>query len=281
MPPRSRARAAASASPSRSPCSISASSPASATSTRAKRLHHARLSPLRKAVVDRHGNGQAEATRPSGSLAGVKAVLNAAIRRRESPYGSARFRVYEREGETCLRKGCGGTIRRITQAGAIDVLLSDVPALTGFDRQRGSRNGRACRARELPQTMRVGRCPTSAQPRRRARHRDSRDGSAPRVSAEDRPHRRSTRCTSSSGCLTPRARCSKSTGPRSNAVGLTLADVRGQAVLGVLLVGSLDRDRRIPFGRPLRDARRVSSFATTSRSSAARAARKRSSSTSR
>jgi formamidopyrimidine-DNA glycosylase len=48
---------------------------------------------------------------------GIKAVLTAAIRRRESPYGSARFRVYEREGERCLRPGCGGTIRRITQAG--------------------------------------------------------------------------------------------------------------------------------------------------------------------
>ena len=79
-------------------------------------LHHARLSPLRKASTIATAAG-----RPTPAAArlvdGVKAVLNAAIRRRESPYGSARFRVYEREGLTCLRRGCGGTIRRITQAG--------------------------------------------------------------------------------------------------------------------------------------------------------------------
>lgn len=79
-------------------------------------LHHARLSPLRKAssVATASGQPKPQAKR---LVDGVKAVLNAAIRRRESPYGSARFRVYEREGETCLRTGCGGTIRRLTQAG--------------------------------------------------------------------------------------------------------------------------------------------------------------------
>ena len=49
--------------------------------------------------------------------ASIKAVLTSAIRRRESPYRSARFRVYEREGEPCLAQGCGGTIKRIWQAG--------------------------------------------------------------------------------------------------------------------------------------------------------------------
>ena len=78
-------------------------------------VHHARLSPLRKAssIATATGKPKPQAER---LVEGVKAVLNAAIRRRESPYGSARFRVYEREGENCLRKGCGGTIRRITQA---------------------------------------------------------------------------------------------------------------------------------------------------------------------
>ncbi len=79
-------------------------------------LHHARLSPLRTAssIATVSGKPKTSAVR---LVDGVKAVLNAAIRRRESPYGSARFRVYEREGGSCLRKGCGGTIRRITQAG--------------------------------------------------------------------------------------------------------------------------------------------------------------------
>jgi formamidopyrimidine-DNA glycosylase len=79
-------------------------------------LHHARLSPLRRASTIATASGK---PRPHAHrlAAGIKAVLNAAIRRRESPYGSARFRVYEREGGQCLRLGCGGTIRRITQAG--------------------------------------------------------------------------------------------------------------------------------------------------------------------
>jgi formamidopyrimidine-DNA glycosylase len=79
-------------------------------------LHHAQLSPLRQASTIGTSSGK---PKPSAvKLAqGIKAVLQAAIKRRESPYGSARFRVYEREGERCLRAGCGGTITRITQAG--------------------------------------------------------------------------------------------------------------------------------------------------------------------
>lgn len=79
-------------------------------------LHHARLSPLRRAstIATAAGAPRPQAVRLAEA---IKAVLNAAIRRRESPYGSARFRVYEREGARCLRPGCGGTIRRITQAG--------------------------------------------------------------------------------------------------------------------------------------------------------------------
>jgi formamidopyrimidine-DNA glycosylase len=79
-------------------------------------LHHAGLSPLRQASTIATRSGQ---PRPAAvKLAkGIKAVLQAAIRRRESPYRSARFKVYEREGEQCLRSRCRGTIRRITQAG--------------------------------------------------------------------------------------------------------------------------------------------------------------------
>lgn len=79
-------------------------------------LHHAKLSPLRQASTIATKRG-APKDHAEHLAAGIKAVLTAAIRRRESPYGSARFRVYERAGEKCLRKGCGGTIRQITQAG--------------------------------------------------------------------------------------------------------------------------------------------------------------------
>jgi formamidopyrimidine-DNA glycosylase len=79
-------------------------------------LHHAQLSPLRKAatIATAAGRPRPQAARLAAS---VKAVLNNAIRRRETPYRSARFRVYEREGLKCLRPGCGGTIKRIWQAG--------------------------------------------------------------------------------------------------------------------------------------------------------------------
>src|SRR5688572_30465316 len=79
-------------------------------------LHHARLSPLKKAstIATASGAPKDSAIRLA---AAIKAVLTSAIKRRESPYGSARFRVYEREGQRCLRNGCPGTIKRIWQAG--------------------------------------------------------------------------------------------------------------------------------------------------------------------
>lgn len=79
-------------------------------------LHHARLSPLKKASAIASASA---APKPSAKslAASIKAVLTGAVKRRESPYRSARFRVYEREGQPCLRKGCGGTIKRIWQAG--------------------------------------------------------------------------------------------------------------------------------------------------------------------
>jgi formamidopyrimidine-DNA glycosylase len=79
-------------------------------------LHHARLSPTRQAgsIATKAGEPKREAVDLAKS---IKAVLTSAIKRRESPYRSARFRVYERDGEKCLRPGCGGTIKRLWQAG--------------------------------------------------------------------------------------------------------------------------------------------------------------------
>jgi formamidopyrimidine-DNA glycosylase len=79
-------------------------------------LHHAGLSPLRKASTIATATGAPK--KHAEQLAkSIKAVLTSAIKRRESPYRSARFKVYEREGEPCLRKGCGATIKRFWQAG--------------------------------------------------------------------------------------------------------------------------------------------------------------------
>jgi formamidopyrimidine-DNA glycosylase len=79
-------------------------------------LHHARISPFRKASTLTTAAG-APKKDAEQLVKSIKAVLTSAIRRRESPYRSARFKVYEREGGPCLRSGCGGTIKRITQAG--------------------------------------------------------------------------------------------------------------------------------------------------------------------
>jgi formamidopyrimidine-DNA glycosylase len=79
-------------------------------------LHHARLSPLRRASTLATASGAPKQSALALAKS-VKAVLTSAITRRESPYGSARFRVYGREGKPCLRRGCGGTIKRIWQAG--------------------------------------------------------------------------------------------------------------------------------------------------------------------
>ena len=50
--------------------------------------------------------------------AAIKQVLTEAVdRQSRAAYRSARFRVYDREGEPCRRGRCGGTIERRTQAG--------------------------------------------------------------------------------------------------------------------------------------------------------------------
>ena len=79
-------------------------------------LHHAGLSPLRKTstIATPSGAPKPQAEQLTKS---IKAVLTSAIKRRESPYRSARFKVYERDGGACLRKGCSGTIKRVSQAG--------------------------------------------------------------------------------------------------------------------------------------------------------------------
>ena len=71
----------------------------------------ARISPRRKAATIATATG---APRPQAHTlaAAVVKVLERAIAK-----PSARFKVYERAGAPCPRRGCAGTIRRISQAG--------------------------------------------------------------------------------------------------------------------------------------------------------------------
>lgn len=83
-------------------------------------LHRARLSPRRRAATIATRAGL---PRDGAALlvASIKAVLREAVARGESyparPGRRPRFRVYDREGERCLRQKCPGTIKRITQTG--------------------------------------------------------------------------------------------------------------------------------------------------------------------
>jgi formamidopyrimidine-DNA glycosylase len=79
-------------------------------------LHHARLSPKRKASTLVTASG---APRPHvhALVAAIRVVLKDAIRNQHRAGGADRFRVYDAEGRRCPRRGCSGTIRRIVQGG--------------------------------------------------------------------------------------------------------------------------------------------------------------------
>jgi formamidopyrimidine-DNA glycosylase len=79
-------------------------------------LHHARLSPRRRASTIATSAG-APREAAFTLVAGIKAVLLKAVAANARAYESGRFRVYEREGKPCPRRGCSGSIRRLTQAG--------------------------------------------------------------------------------------------------------------------------------------------------------------------
>jgi formamidopyrimidine-DNA glycosylase len=80
-------------------------------------LHRAGLSPRRRASTIATPSGL---PRPSAHrlVAAIKAVLTEAIdRASKATYRAARFRVYDREGGACRTARCGGTIKRLEQAG--------------------------------------------------------------------------------------------------------------------------------------------------------------------
>src|SRR5215471_5362252 len=83
----------------------------------AEALHLAGLSPLRAAGTLATAGGEPREA-AHRLAAAIKQVLARAVARQTAKrYRGARFQVYDREAEPCLRPGCGGTIRRRTQAG--------------------------------------------------------------------------------------------------------------------------------------------------------------------
>jgi formamidopyrimidine-DNA glycosylase len=91
-------------------------------------LYRARVSPKRIAATIATKSG-APNERAERLVEGIKAVLNEAIRDGGSSLRDHRltdgelgmfqhhFRVYDREGEKCPTRGCGGTVKRIVQNG--------------------------------------------------------------------------------------------------------------------------------------------------------------------
>ena len=129
-------------------------------------LHRARLSPRRRAstIATRTGAPRAGALRLA---AAVKTVLREAIDRGESyparPSRRPRFRVYDREGERCLRKDCRGAIKRITQVGRLPLLLSRVSEIE-FSLRSCPRPATPCalgRMRAGPAEQHDARCDSS------------------------------------------------------------------------------------------------------------------------
>jgi formamidopyrimidine-DNA glycosylase len=79
-------------------------------------LHRARLSPKRRASMLVTKSGE---PRPAvhDLVEAIRHVLTLAIRRQYRTGQDNPFEVYDREGERCPRRGCGGTIVRIVQGG--------------------------------------------------------------------------------------------------------------------------------------------------------------------
>jgi formamidopyrimidine-DNA glycosylase len=79
-------------------------------------LHRAQLSPKRRASTLATPGGE---PRPGAEslAAAIQDVLKDAIARQHRYQGDDRFRVYDREGQRCPRRGCPGMIKRIVQTG--------------------------------------------------------------------------------------------------------------------------------------------------------------------
>jgi formamidopyrimidine-DNA glycosylase len=79
-------------------------------------LHVAQLSPKRRASTIAAAKGE---PRPSAArlARAIRSVMLRAIDLQERQVDEGRFRVYDREGRRCPRRGCRGVVRRIVQSG--------------------------------------------------------------------------------------------------------------------------------------------------------------------
>jgi formamidopyrimidine-DNA glycosylase len=75
-------------------------------------LHRARLSPRRAAESLTTATGA-----PRPALITLVRTIRETLEHALTDRGENRFRVYDREGEPCPRRGCGGRIKRIVQSG--------------------------------------------------------------------------------------------------------------------------------------------------------------------
>ena len=108
-------------------------------------LHLAHLSPRQRAssIASRGGAPRDSAHRLA---AAIKVVLARAIERQSRPaYRQSRFRVYDREGQPCPTRRCGGSIVRFTQGGRSTFYCPTCQRSSA--RSRGSARARARRAR--------------------------------------------------------------------------------------------------------------------------------------
>lgn len=77
-------------------------------------LHRAGLSPKRKASTLATKTGE-PTPKAEALVTAIKDTLRDAIKRHHRVSGDDRFLVYDRDGERCPRRGCRGTVARITQ----------------------------------------------------------------------------------------------------------------------------------------------------------------------
>ena len=80
-------------------------------------LHRAGLSPLRQASTIATPAGKPRPAAHRLSVAIKEVLVEAVARKRGRRYRGPRFRVYDREGESCLTSGCRGSVQRRTQTG--------------------------------------------------------------------------------------------------------------------------------------------------------------------
>ena len=133
-------------------------------------LYRSQLSPRRLAatLATRKGEPTDHAKRLVASIHGV---LNQAIKAGGSSlrdhrqtsgelgYFQHSFQVYDREGEKCQTAGCSGIVRALRPERALDLLVPEVPEITGAPRGTGVSFGLALSGSERCRCRKTGAQP--------------------------------------------------------------------------------------------------------------------------